>query len=50
MTTSIKHVFGNPMRLIIPLIEVARSVEGGQESESQSSFIPSDEHPVKVVL
>lgn len=46
----IKHVFGNVLRLAIPL--TLRTVEfvNGQIEVNDTDFIPSSEYPVKVVL
>ena len=45
---NIKHVFGNPLQIAIPLTQRIRTLEDGQEIERTEDFIPTGD--VKVVL
>lgn len=47
-SVNIKHVFGNPLQIAIPLTQRIRTLEGGQEIERTEDFSPSGD--VKVVL
>ena len=47
-SVNIKHVFGNPLQIAIPLTQRIRTLEGGQEIERTEDFFPSGD--VKVVL
>lgn len=46
----IKHVFGNVMRVAIPLTQRIRTLVDGQETETESDFYPNLSKPIKVVL
>lgn len=45
---NIKHVFGNPIQIAIPLTQRIRTLEDGQEIERTEDFFPSGD--VKAVL
>ena len=47
-TALIKHVFGNVLRLAIPLTLRTVSLEDGEIVSTDTDFIPSNEHPVRV--
>lgn len=49
-TTKIKHVFGNVMRVAIPLTMRVRKLIGGQETETEEDFYPNPNHDVEIVL
>lgn len=46
----IKHVFGNHLRLAIPLQKLVRTLEDGQVVERAEDFFPNPDFPVSVVL
>ena len=47
-SVNIKHVFGNPLQIAIPLTQRIRTLVDGQEIERTEDFFPSGD--VKVVL
>lgn len=49
-TTKIKHVFGNVMRVAIPLTMRVRKLIDGQETETEEDFYPNPNHDVEIVL
>ena len=49
-TVRIKHVFGNVLRLAIPLDIIILTQENGVVSQTQQSFYPNTSYPVIVVL
>lgn len=48
--TRIKHVYGNVLRLAIPLTQRVRTMVDGEETETEAPFYPSPNHPVLVTL
>lgn len=46
--TRIKHVYGNVLRLAIPLTQRVRTLVNGEEQETEAPFYPSPNHPVYV--
>ena len=48
--TVIKHVYGNVMKVAIPLTIRIRTLVDGQETETEQDFFPSADYPVYVVL
>lgn len=46
----IKHVFGNHLRLAIPLQKLVRTLEDGHVVERAEDFFPNPDFPVSVVL
>lgn len=48
--TRIKHVFGNVLKVAIPLTEKIRTAQDGQEVEVEQDFYPNTDYPVYVVL
>lgn len=48
--TLIKHVYGNVMKVAIPLTIRIRTLVDGQETETEQDFFPSSDYPVYVVL
>lgn len=48
--TQIKHVYGNVLRIAIPLQQTTRTLVNGQETEVTSDFYPNPNFPTKVVL
>lgn len=48
--TRIKHVYGNVLRLAIPLTQRVRTLVNGEEQETEAPFYPSPNHPVYVDL
>ena len=48
--TKIRHVYGNVMKVAIPLTVRIRTLSDGKETESESDFFPNPDYPVKVVL
>ena len=48
--TLIKHVYGNVMRLAIPLTMRIRTMTDGQEHETEEDFYPNLEKPMSVTL
>ena len=49
-TTKIKHVYGNVLRVAIPLTMRIRTLEGGVETEHEEDFYPNPDYPVKIDL
>lgn len=48
--TKIKHVFGNVMRVAIPLTMRVRKLIDGKETETEEDFYPNPNHDVEIVL
>lgn len=48
--TLLKHVFGNVMRIAIPLTMRIRTMEGGEETETEEDFYPNLSLPIAVSL
>lgn len=48
--TKIKHVYGNVMKVAIPLTQRVRTMVDGQIIEQESDFFPNENFPVVVVL
>ena len=48
--TVIKHVYGNVMKVAIPLTIRIRTLVDGHETETEQDFFPSADYPVYVVL
>lgn len=46
----LRHVYGNVMRIAIPLTQKVRTLVDGEETETESDFYPNTDFPVKVVL
>lgn len=49
-TTLIKHVFGNVMRVAIPLTMRIRTMTDGHETETEEDFYPNLDMPIEVRL
>ncbi len=49
-TILIKHVFGNVMRIAIPLTIRIRTLTDGEETETEEDFYPNTSLPIEVVL
>lgn len=49
-TTKIKHVYGNPLSIAIPLDKIVHSIIDGHEVETRSEFYPNPNHDVLVIL
>lgn len=48
--TQIKHVYGNVLRIAIPLQQTIRTLVDGEEREETSDFYPNPNFPTNVVL
>lgn len=46
----IKHVYGNVMRIAIPLTLRIRTITNGEETETEEDFYPDTSLPIEVVL
>nr|DAQ19359.1 MAG TPA: hypothetical protein [Caudoviricetes sp.] len=49
-TIKIKHVYGNPLSIAIPLDKIVRSIIDGHEVETRSEFYPNPNYDVLVIL
>lgn len=49
-TTKIKHVYGNPLSIAIPLDKIVHSIIDGHEVETRNEFYPNPNHDVLVIL
>lgn len=49
-TILIKHVFGNVMRIAIPLTIRIRTLTNGEETETEEDFYPNTSLPIEVAL
>lgn len=49
-TTRIKHVYGNVLRVAIPLTIRVRTLEEGVETEREEDFYPNPDYPVTIDL
>lgn len=49
-TIKIKHVYGNPLSIAIPLDKIVRSIIDGHEVETRSEFYPNPNYDVSVIL
>ena len=46
----IRHVYGNVMKLAIPLTIRIRTISDGRETETEIDFYPNMNYPTKVIL
>lgn len=46
----IKHVYGNPLKLDIPLTIKIRTLENGEPVEREEPFVPDTSRPCTVTL
>lgn len=49
-TIKIKHVYGNPLSIAIPLDKIVHSIIDGHEVETRSEFYPNQNYDVLVIL
>ena len=49
-TTEIRHVFGNAMRVAIPLTMRVRTLSDGVETETEEDFYPNLSYPIEIRL
>ena len=49
-TIKIKHVYGNPLSIAIPLDKIVHSIVDGHEVETRSEFYPNPNYDVLVIL
>ena len=49
-TTEIRHVFGNTMRVAIPLTMRVRTLSDGVETETEEDFYPNLSYPIEIRL
>jgi hypothetical protein len=49
-TIKIKHVYGNPLSIAIPLDKIVHSIIDGHEVETRSEFYPNPNYDVLVIL